>query len=332
MMDWFEKITGFRELPYEQTQAKLWVEDGCLRSCESASRFAVGRLEIPSLADLRERARACDSTGPTKVTCVVGDARKLHADPMNRSALFQVASQFNLLEMVGPSITPEHGVTRYVHDRTQGPACAIAAGAATIYRNYLVPFGESRGQRTYRQIDCLADLRSALGCQEESMGTMQNGYALSTASGLQHMDAVLEKASPDDVDRLRGLLRIGIHWDVGVTDSSDDQQLVSQAFCSALPVAYTGHPASSWRRFASLVLEATYEATLLAAVMNVARRASNVVMLTRVGGGAFGNDPEWIDSAINRALKVIEYSGLDVRIVCFGRLPSNLQRMCLEAR
>ena len=47
-----------------------------------------------------------------------------------------MASQFNLLEMTAPSITPEHGVARYQLDRTQGPACAIAAGAATIYRNY----------------------------------------------------------------------------------------------------------------------------------------------------------------------------------------------------
>ena len=45
-----------------------------------------------------------------------------------------MASQFNLLEMTGPEITPEDGVTRYAHDRTQGPACAIAAGAATVYR------------------------------------------------------------------------------------------------------------------------------------------------------------------------------------------------------
>jgi len=37
-------------------------------------------------------------------------------------APFQVASQFNLLEMTGPSVTPEHGVARYAHDPTQGPA------------------------------------------------------------------------------------------------------------------------------------------------------------------------------------------------------------------
>ena len=63
----------------------------------------------------------------------------MHADPELDGALFQVASQFNLLEMTGPSATPEDGVTRYSADHTQGPACAIAAGAATIYRNYFAP-------------------------------------------------------------------------------------------------------------------------------------------------------------------------------------------------
>jgi hypothetical protein len=34
---------------------------------------------------------------------------------------------------------PEQGVGRYENDFTQGPACAVSAGAGTIYRNYWVP-------------------------------------------------------------------------------------------------------------------------------------------------------------------------------------------------
>src|ERR1700722_13686987 len=47
--------------------------------------------------------------------------------------------------------------------------------------------------------------------------------------------------------------------------------LVTQVFCSALPVAYSPVPSIHWRRFASLVLEAAYEATLWAAVENARR-------------------------------------------------------------
>jgi hypothetical protein len=57
-----------------------------------------------------------------------------------------------------------------------------------------------------------------------------------------------------------------------------------------------------WRPFAELVLDAAYEATVLAAVLNARRGASNIVLLARLGGGAFGNDDAWIDAAMRRAL------------------------------
>src|SRR5215475_2263822 len=91
-----------------------------------------------------------------KVSIVTGDVRQMHRSPQYAGALFQVASQFNLLEMVSPEIPPEHVVTRYQYDRTQGPACAIAAGAATIYRNYFAPLAGGFGQTVDRQFDGLA--------------------------------------------------------------------------------------------------------------------------------------------------------------------------------
>lgn len=78
----------------------------------------------------------------------MGAIRRCTARPEFAEASFQVASQFNLLEIVGPGITLEDGVTRYSGDRTQRPACAIAAGARTIYRNYFVPVGGCLGQTT----------------------------------------------------------------------------------------------------------------------------------------------------------------------------------------
>lgn len=81
--------------------------------------------------------------GQLSVSIVRGNVRDMHNAPENRGAMFQVASQFNLLEMPSPDVTPEHGVSGYQHDNTQGPACAMAAGAATIYRNY---FAEVDGQ------------------------------------------------------------------------------------------------------------------------------------------------------------------------------------------
>jgi hypothetical protein len=276
------------------------------------------------LQTLRERVKSTGGLpGRLKVSMVIGDVRQMHQSSENAGALFQVASQFNLLEMVSPEITPEHGVTRYQHDRTQGPACAIAAGAATIYRNYFAPVGGSHGQTMNRQFDGLADLGEALGGAlkqpVKSLWRMQNGYALCTRAGLDAVAEHLGALQPDQVDILRGKLCIGIHRDVEVTDvTGGHRPLVSQAFCSALPVAYTRVPPYHWEAFALLVLQAAYEATMSAAVLNAQRGASNVVLLTCLGGGAFGNDDGWIHAAMRRALKIMSGFDLNVRLVSYG--------------
>ena len=277
-----------------------------------------------SLEALRSRARAAgDLTGRLKARVVQGDVRRMHRLPENAGALFQVASQFNLLEMVSEKVTPEDGVTRYQCDATQGPACAIAAGAATIYRNYFAPVEGRQGQTANRQLNGLADLgtalSTALGVPVDSLWSMQNGYALGTQSGLDAITRHLKTLATDQIDVLRGRLCIGIHRDVEVTEAAGAKRpRVSQSFCSALPVSYSSVPSAHWGPFASLVLEAAYEATLWATVLNAQRNVSNVVFLTRLGGRAFGNDDRWIHAAIRRALELMTSFDLDVRLVSYG--------------
>ncbi len=67
-----------------------------------------------------------------------------------------------------------------------------------------------------------------------------------------------------------------------------------------------------------LVLEAAYEATLWAAVSNAQRGVSNVVFLTFLGGGAFGNPNNWIHASMQRALRLLHPFDLDVRLVSYG--------------
>jgi hypothetical protein len=321
--DWFQRLTSFREEGYELTRSRLAVDGDELVSTVNGARYAVGELSLPTLAELRDRVEIPKGRRST-VRCVTGEARAMHADPELEGALFQVASQFNLLEMTGPSVTPEDGVMRYSSDHTQGPACAIAAGAATIYRNYFVPVDGDSGQTRERQLDALAPLGAALstklGRPVSDLWTMSNGYALCSAAGLDAISGLLAASSDAERDELRGQLAIGLHRDVQVTDVLDGRRLVSQAFCSALPVAYGGGHPRAWEAFARLVLEATYEATLLAAVEQSTAGGSNIVLLTRVGGGVFGNDDGWIDDAITRAIEIVEHAGLDIRQVGYGRV------------
>jgi hypothetical protein len=321
--DWFERLTGFREESYELTRSRLRVEDAELVSTVNGKRYGIGGLTLPTLAKLRMQVDLPEGQRST-VRCVSGDVRAMHSDPELERSMFQVASQFNLLEMTGPNITPEHGVTRYGSDHTQGPACAIAAGAATIYRNYFVPVEGGSGQTRDRQLDTLGyvgiSLSRHLDRPVSDLWTMRNGYALCSEVGLDAITRLIADGGEELRNELRGWLAIGTHYDVEVTDVREDKRrLVSQAFCSALPVAYGSAPRSAWEAFARLILEAAYEATLLAAV----DRVSNIVLLTRVGGGAFGNANkwiDWIDDAIVRALAIVEYAGLDIRLVGHGRV------------
>ena len=117
------------------------------------------------------------------------------------------------------------------------------------------------------------------------------------------------------------MLRIGVQWGVEVTSAAAPAgQRVTQAFCSALPIGYhhgARYTRANWEPLARLVLDALYEATLLAAVVNAKAGGSPTVLLTFVGGGVFANEQAWIRGAIERALQAVAAHGLDIAIVYF---------------
>lgn len=193
-----------------------------LTSKATRHTFHVGKFETPSLRELQQRlqrcrrgdARAAEEAGGTEAApqgvgdtlvhlavdggesedaaagppgelrflCISDDVRALHKAPKNRGAVFQAASQFNCLEMVGPSVKPEAGVTRYMDDKTQGPACAMMCAAGTVFRNY---FWQGRGQLggNERQINTLGDVEVALKNESHGYWTMTNGYLLPSRRG-----------------------------------------------------------------------------------------------------------------------------------------------------
>jgi len=325
-MDWFEKLTGFSEESPQQVRNNLVVEQEKLRSSINGKTMIAGRLEIPSLGELRQRIQSIDKTGKLSLREVVANVQSLHTDPANEGALFQVASQFNLLEMVSPNRTPEAGIGIYDYDRTQGPACATAAGAGTIYRNYFVPVNGQIGQSATNQIDCLADLGEALVNSQNRLWQMKNGYALASHRGLTAISQRLQTSDEKERDELRKLLRIGIQWQTQVT-LNDCQHQVSQVYCSALPVAYSSLPTKLWSQFARLILEASYEATICTAILNAQINGNKQLFLTLLGGGAFGNPTNWIIQSITRALQLYQDIDLDVAIVSYGSSKPFIQKL-----
>lgn len=314
--DWFEALFGFVETSPQEVRRQLRYEGTQLRSLANGAVFEAGRLETPSLAELRQEAARVGTPGETSVEEWVIDAEALHRDARAAGSLVQVASQFNLLEMVAPEVTPEQGVTGYVYDYTQGPACALAAAAGTVYRAHLVELEGQRGQSADRQIDSLAGVEAALRVDEASLWAMRNGYALPSREQLGVVTRRIEEASEAERDTVRAALRVGLQWDTQVT-LPGVEQVLTQAYCSALPVSYSEHGSEAWAPFGRLILEGAYEATLAAAVVNAARSGSRRVFLTLLGGGAFGNPTPWIVDAIARATHLHRNAGLEVVIASF---------------
>lgn len=324
---WFETLTGFPEESPRQVRENITVDGSVLKSRVNEKELLCGQLETPTLAELRARVQANKhKSGKISVREVVANVQHLHTSAANAGALFQVASQFNLLEMVSPSVTPEQGVGIYEHDRTQGPACAIAAGAGTIYRNYFANVNGHTGQSASNQLDCLADIGEALGNSANRLWEMRNGYALASQIGLVEIAQRLQASNESELDELRQLLRIGIQWNTQVT-LHDSNHTVSQAYCSALPVAYSPHASHLWEAFARLVLDASYEATICAAILNARSTGNNQLFLTLLGGGAFGNATDWILEAILRALNLYKHADLDVAIVSYGSPHPDVQQL-----
>ena len=146
---------------------------------------------------------------------------------------------------------------------------------------------------------------------------MRNGYALASHNGLLEISHRLRTSSESELDELRQLLRIGVQWNTQVT-LNGSKHLISQAYCSALPVAYSDQDSNLWEEFARLVLEASYEATICAAILNSQRNGNNKLFLTLLGGGAFGNETPWVIGGLRRALNLYKHFDLDVAIVSYG--------------
>lgn len=319
-MTWFETLFGFAETSGDQVRKQLQVNGEYLHSAANGKRWKHGKLEILSLNALRERVDKLKlRAGPNIYQEMSACTRALHQQASNAHALFQVASQFNLLEMISPQVMPEDGITGYELDKTQGPTSAVCTGAATAYRNYLIPVQGQPGQNKDRQINCIAPLHKALLAHrtpegEDKYWSVENGYLFANANQLEQVSQTLQARSQAELIALQGCIQFGFLQEAQVT-LEGAQHCVSQIFCSGLPIGYNAVPIPRWEPFARMVLTAIYEATLCAGVLNHVAFDSAKVFLTQIGGGVFENPAEWIEDAIQAALTRVPQCGLTVNLV-----------------
>ena len=292
-MDWFEKTFGFKE-NLDNIKDNIKIDGNKLFTNTSARKFIYGTLEIPSVKELRDRLP--QEKGSINISQIMGNVATVHEQ--EPSAMFQVASQFNLLEMISPEITREQGITRYIYDRTQGPACAMACPYGTLYRNY------------FSDVNTLKDIEYMFNIK---YWEMKNGYALFEKDNLIAFNKLIDANREEIIEKLR----VGVQWDTEVAKTGD---LVSQVYCSALPVSYHYDINTDvFEKFARVILEATYEAAFIASILN---KKSNRLFLTLIGGGAFGNDKEWILDAIQKNIN--KFKNYDLDLIFINYSESNL--------
>lgn len=284
---------------------------------------------------------------------VKGDVRSFITNSKNFGAIFQVASQFNCLEMVGPGISPEDGITRYIYDRTQGPACALSCPAATLFRNY---FWNGFGQTAKKQMNILDKIEGILlededkcknaenlneneaeesGIAINNINTkknemkgkklpnpywkMENGYCL--VYNKESLDRLNERLLKNGLkERLRENFKVGIQYETEVKLEKTKGHRITQIFCSALPISYCSfHAPKSWENFALFILECSYDAILtFANLLAETKKDKNdrvKVYLTSLGGGAFGNSTFLIKEAMKTALEAHKNDPLDVYLI-----------------
>jgi hypothetical protein len=162
-LDWFNRVFGFVEDvgKFETTQKALFDvkkdKDHILMTVNRRKEIDIGVFRYVSVEGLLKVASdnpsarsvfGFDSTrNNLKYYTMTSTSRAIHINPSYYDSIFQVASQFNALEMVNSKVTPQQGITNYIHDGTQGPECAMMCPFGTLYRNYFCMPNASTSQQ-----------------------------------------------------------------------------------------------------------------------------------------------------------------------------------------
>jgi hypothetical protein len=298
--NWFQDLFGFMETE-ENVRNYFQVEGEKLISRKNNRVFQMGEFSTPSISELKSllnqkinqynsvmenSLKSKSLSGPVEIKQIpVVGALELHA--LYPLATLQAASQFNCLEFASSNVIPEEGITDYVHDRTQGPACAVACAAGTVYRNYFLPLPSVNGntglpqyqigQTENLQLNTLAKLEELVNNNHHQYWRVKNGYINSrSADNLEQFNLYFDNLDESQINELRDAIKLGWQRNVGVTFDDriqiipeDNKITVNQVYCSAVSCGYSAWKSSAWETLAVLVLEALYEGTLYAAAISM---------------------------------------------------------------
>jgi hypothetical protein len=356
--NWFSEVFGFKEIPFAPNKSSFNVKTSTnnhILMTVKTEEIDIGVFRYMSVEDLLKTATSNPSAMSVfgfdpknlKYYTMTSPAHVVHMTPGYSGSIFQVASQFNALEMPSQTTTPQAGITNYLNDKTQGPVCAMVCPLGTLYRNYFCMPGDGK-QPEDKSVNDNPQTGTAVGTGSgnDQINTLtelmnipqfkdlrfQNGYIfVKDKSQLDAINTYL--LTPENFWKAMMAIKYVIQEDTPVVDVTTVHgkildQIVSQIYCSAYPVAYSTDPSpmsgsvvpgtkkEDYALLSSMILHAVYYSTLAYAVTRITSdETRKKVFLTKVGGGAFGNDVSLIDNAIYNAVSHFIAYPIDVYIV-----------------
>lgn len=321
---WFEQLFGFRE-SVSSVRDNLRCEeingDTYIISSANGARIRSGNFQVRSASSFDLRARGggrlhiIHGHGRSSQRFELIDVLSSQFLPENDGATYLAASNFNCLEFVSPAQTAGDGVTNYVYDQTQGPFCALSAGAAVVDRNYFVRHSGGAGQ-LLREVELLG----------KTPIHVEHGYAIINEQFGE--SEVAKNFAWDDADNYC----VGVHRNCQLTTTRRERgfalvdpaadRVVHHVYAAAFNFNGCVYPCDFTLRVSRHMLDAEYRASVLAAWENSllypGRSGSNKLYLTLLGCGVFGNEIDTVLESIESCMDTIRDSGLDVYVVCFS--------------
>ncbi|ELP89308.1 hypothetical protein EIN_477720 [Entamoeba invadens IP1] len=309
--EWFKYITGVSEQEFIDSKSiqvhtnssKYTTPELIITNSKTHEDYSCGSFELLSLKELRKYSTSSDVPStfeiyirqtPSSLDRV--EVSSMQLTPEFKNSVFLVASNFNAVESVSESISPEspNFATNYVYDRTQGPIASLGAPAAAICRVHF-PFYDHKidssrwGQTDGHQVEILGNMKSKI--------PVVNGYPL-LAKEKKITESDAENYVAAIHSNVTAMMKIG-SGKIEVVEHQKRQK-IDQVFAAAINI---GQGKSGYANFdiaekemsmVEVPLKCGYEAAYLTAMKN---KRENVV-LTMLGCGVFGNDTEMVCETI----------------------------------
>ncbi len=290
-MDYFKDITGYSE---HNAKNKLLLEQHPKHKHNHLlNNFTCGCVHTDTLQDIiesfKEELKSNNSMNNNmiQIKCIQGDIRHLQGLKENENSLFQIASNFNVLENAhryDKFIPYQNFLTKYIDDPTQGTFGAVSAGPGTIYRTYIHP-----------KINLLR--------KYSNWFEVSNGKLVRT--NMKQIPSVM----PDYLDQIQ----VCTHESTQVTHTLDNTEkkngdwkfikqngpIIHQSFVSTMAFSKEDLIPEHMKRIVKCLLVSAYMSTFASAFKINAKK----IYLTLIGGGVFHNPHDMIIDAIHYAIR-----------------------------